>query len=245
MTRSSQLSQVALLRHRRVITTVVVVLVLAGLTLLGIAGREALRAQADGRAGDPVASGPVAPDGSTSGQPTDPDSPVASGPGSTAHKDKVTGPDPVNIEIPHIGVHTKILRLGLAADGTVQVPPFNHADEVGWYTHSPVPGDNGPSVLIGHIDSPQGPAVFYRLATLNTGDQVRIRRKDGSVAVFRITAIRTVAKSHFPTRSVYGNLKYPGLRLITCGGAFDPTAGGYQGNTIAYGSLAKIIPAHS
>jgi sortase (surface protein transpeptidase) len=151
-------------------------------------------------------------------------------------------PLPVKIEIPQIGVRTKIMKLGLAPDRTVQVPPYDRADEVGWYDESPVPGAVGPSVLIGHIDSPSGPAVFYRLASLGVGDTIRVSRADGSTAVFKVSRVRTVAKSRFPTRSVYGNLHYPGLRLITCGGQYVASAGGYQANTIVYARLTTLTP---
>jgi len=228
-----------------------VVLVLAGLFLLGLATRQAIGRQDASAAptGIPTGGAPVGPSGSAAGRHSAPDSQDAPIPGRSVQRGQITRPaavnDPVKIDIPKIGVHTKVIHLGLAADGTVQVPPFDHANEVGWYTQSPVPGDKGPSVLIGHIDSPQGPAVFYHLATLAPTDQVRVQRKDGSIAIFKITSIRTVAKSHFPTQSVYGNLGYPGIRLITCGGPYNASAGGYQGNTIAYGSLVKVIPAHS
>lgn len=268
MSRPSQISGIrALLGHRTIVATLVSVLVAAGLFLLGLAGQEALHSS---RPSDVAAAGPTG--GSTGGTrlghgvgpavgrhsipvspgrqtpgPKVPGPSISSPSSGSSHSTQVgqaAGPDPVDIEIPQIGVRTKVIRLGLADDGTVQVPPFDHADQVGWYAQSPVPGVNGPSVLIGHIDSPRGPAVFYRLATLNNGDQVRIGRKDGTIAVFRITAVKTVAKNHFPTRSVYGNINYPGLRLITCGGAYDASAGGYQANTIVYGSLVKIIPGH-
>lgn len=261
MSRPTQVSGVrALLSHPRIVATLIWVLVAAGLLLLGLASLKALHSSPPPQVAVASPTGAatggvrVDPDGPVVGQhsipvspnPATPSSPAPrpSTPGRSTQRGEVAGPDPVNIEIPQIGVRTRVIRLGLAADGTVQVPPFDHADQVGWYAQSPVPGDTGPSVLIGHIDSPNGPAVFYRLATLNTGDQVRIGRKDGTIAVFRITAVKTVAKNHFPTRSVYGNINYPGLRLITCGGSYDASAGGYQGNTIVDGSLVKIIPGH-
>lgn len=260
MSRPSQVHGLgALLSHRRIVATLVLVLVAAGLFLLGLASQEALHTSRPPQAAvaSPVASPAASPTGGSTGgvrvghgasPATDPHSiPFSRArptPPQSTQRGEVAGPVPVRIEISQIGVRTRVIRLGLAADGTVQVPPFDQADEVGWYDQSPVPGDTGPSVLIGHIDSPRGPAVFYRLATLETGDQVRIERADGSIAVFRVTAVKTVAKNHFPTRSVYGTLKYPGLRLITCGGVYDASAGGYQANTIVYGSLVKIISGH-
>jgi hypothetical protein len=146
----------------------------------------------------------------------------------------------VKIQITRIGVNTKVMKLGLRSDGTLDVPPFDHADEVGWYEKSPDPGAEGPAVIVGHIDSPQGPAVFYRLASLIPGDLIQITRADGSVAIFRVSRLESPAKNRFPTHAVYGNINYAGLRLITCGGSYDPSAGGYQSNTIVFAKLIKI-----
>jgi sortase (surface protein transpeptidase) len=139
---------------------------------------------------------------------------------------------PAALTIPEIGVSTRLITLGLTARGTVQVP--STASAAGWYTHSPRPGAVGPAVVLGHIDSYQGPGVFFRLAVLHPGDPVYIRRSDGSTVEFRVTAVRSYLKDHFPTRAVYGPTPDAELRLITCGGAFDSATGHYLSNVIVY-----------
>jgi len=139
---------------------------------------------------------------------------------------------PVVLTIPAIGVQTRLIRLGVTAAGTLQVPASTAV--AGWYTGGPRPGAIGPAVIAGHIDSHVGPGIFFRLSQLRPGDRVYVRRADGSLALFRITAVRSYAKDHFPTLAVYGPTPDAELRLITCGGAFDPKLGSYLSNTVAY-----------
>jgi hypothetical protein len=137
---------------------------------------------------------------------------------------------PVTLTIPSIGVQTCLIRLGLAADGTLQVPQSTAV--AGWYTGSPRPGAVGSAVIAGHIDSRTGPGVFFRLSLLRPGDRVYVRRADGTLAVFLVTAVRQFPKDSFPTSAVYGPTPDPEVRLITCGGTFDPQLGSYLSNTI-------------
>jgi hypothetical protein len=141
-------------------------------------------------------------------------------------------PLPVALTIPAIGVQTRLIHLGVTAAGTLQVPASTAV--AGWYTGGPRPGAIGPAVIAGHIDSHVGPGIFFRLSQLRPGDRVYVRRADGSLALFRITAVRSYAKDHFPTLAVYGPTPDAELRLITCGGIFDPKLGSYLSNTVAY-----------
>ncbi|MFJ4787107.1 class F sortase [Streptomyces sp. NPDC088794] len=143
---------------------------------------------------------------------------------------------PVGLKIPAIGVDTSVMRLGLAADGTVEVPPIAAHDRAGWYRHSPTPGQTGPSVILGHVTvGSYGDGVFRHLGELNRGDKVVARLENGRSAVFAVTAVRTVAKADFPTDEVYGDVDRPELRLITCGG--PRTGDGYQDNVIVFATL--------
>jgi len=139
---------------------------------------------------------------------------------------------PVYLSIPAIGLHTHLIRLGLTAQGTLQVPVSTSV--AGWYTAGPRPGQPGPAVIAGHIDSTRGPGVFFRLRLLRPGDRVYIRRADGTLAVFGVYAEQSYAKDRFPTQRVYGPAPGPELRLITCGGTFDPATGSYLSNIIVY-----------
>jgi LPXTG-site transpeptidase (sortase) family protein len=137
---------------------------------------------------------------------------------------------PVGLSIPAIGVQTRLIRLGLAADGTLQVPTTTAV--AGWYTGSPRPGATGAAVIAGHVDSYLGPGVFFRLRQLRPGNLVYVKRADGTLAVFRVIQVRQYAKTQFPTAAVYGPVPDAELRLITCGGAFDYTTRHYLSNVI-------------
>jgi sortase (surface protein transpeptidase) len=144
-------------------------------------------------------------------------------------------PVPVRIDIPRIGVSSSLIRLGRAADGTVEVPmPFGVA---GWYAPGTRPGDPGSAVIFGHVDSKRGPAVFFRLRELRRGDQIRVKRADGSSLRFVVERTEQYPKAQFPTDDVYYPTLTSGLRLVTCGGVFDDSWGHYLSNIIVFAAI--------
>jgi hypothetical protein len=147
---------------------------------------------------------------------------------------------PVSMDIPAIGVTSKLLHVGLNADGTIQVPSLvTSAGEAAWYEYSATPGQIGASVIEGHVDSYQGPAVFYRLGALVPGDTIDVTLADGITAIFRVTGVREYPKTNFPAKAIYGATGYAALRLITCGGVFDYATGHYLSSTVVFASLAS------
>lgn len=216
--------------HRGLAATVVTcLLVVSGATCIGIAVTH----QRD-RPEPPLAAvdTPAPP---AAAQPTPMEPPPA-----------VVGPvlevsKPLRLAIPAIDVRTRLLRLGQAADGSLEVPaPGPHYNEAGWYRFSPTPGSLGPSVIVGHLDSATtGQSVFSRLGGLHRKDIVRISRADGSVAVFAVDDVRRYRKSRFPSRLVYGDTDHAALRLITCGGPIQRVSGHYRDNVIVLASLVR------
>jgi sortase (surface protein transpeptidase) len=144
---------------------------------------------------------------------------------------------PVSLTIPSIGVRTGLVHLGLSSSGALQVPSSTAV--AGWYTGSARPGATGAAVIVGHIDSKNGPGIFFRLRLLHAGSRVYVRRADGTLAVFAVTSVRSYPKSRFPTLAVYGPVPDAELRLITCGGAFDFATGHYLSNVIVYATLTQ------
>ncbi|MFC1411213.1 class F sortase [Streptacidiphilus sp. N1-12] len=145
---------------------------------------------------------------------------------------------PVRLKIPGIGVDTPVMQLGLAADGTVAVPPIEAHAPAGWYRGSPTPGQVGPAVILGHVTVGQfGDGVFLHLDRMRAGDRIVVVLEDGVSATFAVDSVQTVAKSQFPTSSVYGNVDHPALRLITCGGVRAADGSGYTDNVVVYASL--------
>jgi len=147
----------------------------------------------------------------------------------------VQTPKPVWLTIPAIGVKAPIVTLGLNRNGTLQVP--SSTTVVGWYTGSPRPGAIGSAVIAGHVDSRSGPGVFFWLRSLHRGERIYVRRADGTLVVFTVTAVRMYAKAQFPTATVYGPVPDAELRLITCGGTFDYARGNYLSNVVVYARL--------
>lgn len=141
-------------------------------------------------------------------------------------------PPPVELTIPAIGVRTRLVRLGLTASGALQVP--GSTTVAGWYAGSPAPGAIGSAVIAGHVDSYLGPGVFFRLRDLRPGDRIYVRQADRKLVVFHVTSVRLYRQKRFPTVRVYGPVPDPELRLITCGGTFDPQIGGYLSNVVVY-----------
>jgi endo-1,4-beta-D-glucanase Y/sortase (surface protein transpeptidase) len=137
---------------------------------------------------------------------------------------------PEHLSIPAIGVESDLIGLGRGADGWIEAP--EDFDAVGWYEDGVVPGAIGPAVIAGHVDSPTAPAVFYDLPTLVPGDTIAVSRSDGSTVDFVVTGIQTVEKNSFPVSSIYAPVPTPELRLVTCGGAWDPETGHYVDNVV-------------
>lgn len=154
--------------------------------------------------------------------------------------------NPVRVDIPSIGVSSSLLSLGLNPDGTMEVPPIERNSRAGWYRYSPTPGQVGPAVIAGHIDSAEyGPGIFSRLAAMRPGEMVSVTRADNTVAVFRVQQVATYAKATFPTQTVYGDTDHPALRLITCGGSFNTATRSYRDNTVVYADFVSSHPVGS
>ncbi len=192
---------------------------------------------ADGPPQPPADDQPLSAAGPT---PTAPDSPA---PTAAPEPEKATdlgpilnGSPPVSIDIPSIAVRTRnFVDLGRAKDGSLEVPT-DYAS-VGWYTQGVSPGQLGPAILAGHVDGHNGPAIFYRLGALRPGAQIKVARKDGSTATFKVDRIQRFRKDSFPTVLVYGSTSRSELRLITCGGSFDKKTGHYVDNVVAFAHL--------
>jgi len=147
---------------------------------------------------------------------------------------RVAAVTPERIDIPSLKLRAPLMKLGLTDEGDVELPPFEKPQVAGWFQGSVVPGEKGASVIIGHVDTKEAPAVFYRLREVRKGAEVRITRSDGKVARYRVEKIEQVPKDRFPAERVYTE---DGLRLVTCGGAFDWSRHQYRDNIIVYASL--------
>jgi len=146
---------------------------------------------------------------------------------------------PINLNIASIKVNAPVMIIGQNPDKTIEVPPF-HEYITGWYKNGPAPGELGPAVILGHVDSTKGPSVFWGLNKINPGDEIVIEREDGKKVKYIVDRLEQFDQNSFPTEEVYGNINHVGLRLITCGGTFNREVGRYSHNTVVFAS-AEII----
>ncbi|WP_308250890.1 class F sortase [Nonomuraea rhizosphaerae] len=146
---------------------------------------------------------------------------------------------PQRIIIKRLGINAPITSLGLAKDGTIQVPAANNANLVGWYRNMSTPGEAGPAVMLGHKDTRTSPAVFSRLNEIRYGDTIEVKRQDRTTAVFTVGGVEQASKKTFPTQRVYGSQANAQLHLITCGGTYNRTIGHYTDNIIVYATMTS------
>jgi hypothetical protein len=144
-------------------------------------------------------------------------------------------PTPTAISIPSIGVHTSLIELGRAANGTAQVPATTNA--AGWYDQGPAPGQRGPAVILGHVDSIEGPGVFYKIDQLPAGAVIQIT-EGHQIMSFTVQSTSVYLKTAFPTAAVFGSTPARALRLVTCGGPFDDATGHYLDNVVVFATEA-------
>ncbi|WP_445529797.1 class F sortase [Streptomyces cyslabdanicus] len=159
------------------------------------------------------------------------------GSGTAADGRSLLRSEPTRLSIPDIGVNAPFTQLSLNASGQLNPPPANDTNLVGWFKGGPAPGERGASVVVGHLDTKTGPAVFAELPSLEPGAVVDITRADGTVARFKVDAIDSFSKAAFPDDKVYADTATPQLRLITCGGKYDRAKDGYQDNVVVFAHL--------
>lgn len=146
-------------------------------------------------------------------------------------------PAPTRLSIPAAGVDARMVELGLLPDGAMEVPDDTRL--TGWFTPGPVPGERGPAVVAGHVDSKHGPGVFWHLERLKPGDAISVDRDDGRRFVFTVTAVEQHPKTALPVDRIWAPTSGPALRLVTCGGTFDRTTRHYTDNVVVFAELVS------
>ncbi|AUG75354.1 class F sortase [Kitasatospora sp. MMS16-BH015] len=217
------------------------------LAVLAVAGGIALAgAGAAGLLEHPTTAAVAAPDIGTLPAPSHPPAPVP-GHGTAGPLSGDPAPDrhapPVRLRIPRIGVDTAVTDLQVEADGHLAAPAT--PDVAGWWSNGPAPGGPGNAVLVGHVDSLTGPAVFAGLSDLRPGDGIDVAEADGTTVPFTVRALRGFTKDNFPDDLVYGTTATPGLRLITCGGAYDHDTHEYLSNLVVFAEPTPPAPSTS
>ncbi|MFJ6200032.1 class F sortase [Micromonospora sp. NPDC092111] len=151
----------------------------------------------------------------------------------------LSGSPPTQIAISSIDLRAAVHDVGIAPDGSIAVPDTARAQEAGWYDRGPTPGQYGPTVIVGHVDTTTGPAVFHGLKELRDGDEIEVTRADRKVAVFEVDQVQRYGKDRLPADQIFGDFSRPNLRLITCGGRWIGGETGYADNVVVYASLVR------
>ncbi|GAB3583415.1 class F sortase [Calidifontibacter terrae] len=230
-------------RGRAILSAAVAVMAAVGLVFVfvGLRGQTHPPSPSSGAARSAAALGPTAdpsapPSGSASS---------GSASASTAPAQATVGPTlarslPTAIGIPSIRLATSALvQYGLAPDGAIDIPASKPGMPAGWFNGSPTPGQPGPSVIVGHVDSKSGPSVFFHLGQLRPGQTVDVTLASGKIGTFSIDSVEEFHKAEFPTLRVYGHTDRAGLRLITCGGPFNSKVGHYEDNIVVFAHLTS------
>ncbi len=147
---------------------------------------------------------------------------------------------PLRLQIKPINLDSLISEVGLNSDGTMELPAYDNP-VVGWYKFGPSPGEKGPTVIAGHVDTIDGPSIFFSLHKIQVGNLIEVERSDGQVAKFTVTKVDQFSQNNFPTEDVYGDTVGSTIRLITCGGIFDKTTGRYTENTVVFGQFIPPV----
>lgn len=145
--------------------------------------------------------------------------------------------DPTRIAIPALDVDARVFPVGLDPQGRIAAPPLHRADQAGWYRRGPAPGQHGAAVIVGHVDDAHGPAVFHDVSRLRAGERIEVARRDGQVARFEVTGVRSYPKNRLPADEVYGGFEEPALRLFTCGGPWLGGETGYADSVVVFARL--------
>ncbi len=237
------------LSPRQVLLALIVVVVLAAGYLAGQYGGSVASASAPGPVSAPtdLITAPSAPPSTT------PAAPSSTAPAPTTTTGPVAAPAPlarggvlasrpVRIEIPDIRATSDLTDLFLNPDGTLQAP--KDYQQVGWFADGSLPGatNTSPAIFAGHVDSFQGPAVFYDLDKLKPGAQVRVTQANKAVAVYVVTASAQYEKKSFPAAQIYRDRTESQIVLITCTGVFDKSKQSYAENLVV---TARLDPALS
>ncbi|MEV0413474.1 class F sortase [Streptomyces sp. NPDC050448] len=212
-------------------------LLLAGCGGQGPAAPSAPQGQAP-QSGAPAsggAGGTPTGEASTGGHHASPEGGAQSGSGAGQAKPALARSEPQKISIPSLGLSSSLETLRQNADGSMQTP--KDPALAGWYEPGPTPGSQGPAVIAGHVTWNGAAAVFEKLKTMKAGDTIKVTRQDNKTATFTVDRVAEYPKAQFPTLEVYKNLDYAGLRLVTCGGDFDPKKHYYDSNVVVFASM--------
>ena len=139
---------------------------------------------------------------------------------SQAQKYTVPSDQPRSITLPSIQTYALLQRVGLTSDNAIAVP--TNIFFAGWYVNSPKPGEQGVSIIDGHVSGRYNGGIFKRLKDMKPHDTIIVEYGDKSVRNFQVVSVTKVPEAEASAALFQ---QEPGisqqLDLITCGGKFD------------------------
>ncbi len=145
--------------------------------------------------------------------------------------------EPANLKIPKLKIEADIEAVTVDKEGNMDVP--KQPNDAAWYSAGYVPGQPGNAVIAGHLDWYTGPAIFYDLASLRTGDEIIVENKNGKIMHFKVTAVETYPYDDFPLIKVFGSSSAKNLNLVTCAGKYDKKSKIYSKRVVVYSQLEE------
>ncbi|MGK7379371.1 class F sortase [Planococcus sp. 1R117A] len=149
---------------------------------------------------------------------------------------KRSGILPATLEIPAIKAKAAVQHLGLTETGEMAVP--DNGEDVSWFSHGYQPGQNGRAVIAGHVDQVDGPAVFWDLFKLQSGDEIVLKEGDQELK-FKVYKMESIPLETADLSAIFGYHSSPELVLITCSGDYDHSRGTREERLIVYASLIE------
>lgn len=122
---------------------------------------------------------------------------------------KIVKKTPVSIQIESIGVHLPMLPAKITKEGWETT-----SQGVSYLTSSPVPGNDGNSILYGH----NWPSLLGNLVRIKPGDNIRVYYSDGTFSEFIVEKTDTVAPDQM---GILDQTSDKRITIYTCTGFLD------------------------
>lgn len=141
---------------------------------------------------------------------------------------------PVRLKIPGISVDSAVESLGLASDGTMDIP--KGPDDVAWFNLGSRPGENGSAVMAGHYGTWKNGkgSVFDNLHKLHKGDKIYVEDDNSAITTFIVRESRSYNPQADATDIFSSNDGKSHLNLVTCEGAWNKDSKSYPQRLVVF-----------
>ena len=144
--------------------------------------------------------------------------------------------EPKCITLPSINGGGFVQRVGVDQNNEIAVP--NNIHTSGWFIETVKPGDDGLSIIDGHVDGRVNGGIFRDLIKLKIGDEFNIELGVGTINNYKVTKIIQVSAKNATSVLFSQDPKIKSqLNLITCGGKYNSQTKQYDDRIIVYSEL--------